>query len=177
MLVWFGFWAVQTGEQTVLMFRITSEVRLERLDRTLARNDADLARYQSTATTQPEGLVKNLQFQRDRTAEQRQEMLPTLQKLQLAHRILLITSNFIPKTGQTIDLLRRSLVSAAALPNEGGEEADNGRRHGPMADPEVQRRLRHSLDARSPSWIIGTSLGFEAVVLVLAAWIFCRRDY
>jgi len=29
----------------------------------------------------------------------------------------------------------------------------------------------------SPSSILGSSLGFELVVLACAAWIFCRRDY
>jgi hypothetical protein len=30
---------------------------------------------------------------------------------------------------------------------------------------------------RSMAWTISTSLAFEAVVLALAAWVFCRRDY
>ena len=30
---------------------------------------------------------------------------------------------------------------------------------------------------RSTLWIIGSSLLFEAAVLGVAAWIFCRRDY
>jgi hypothetical protein len=33
------------------------------------------------------------------------------------------------------------------------------------------------LNKRPIWWIVGTSLGFEAVVLAVAAWIFCRRDY
>jgi ABC-type transport system involved in multi-copper enzyme maturation permease subunit len=31
--------------------------------------------------------------------------------------------------------------------------------------------------ARSVPWIIGTSLGFELVILAWGAWVFCRRDY
>jgi ABC-type transport system involved in multi-copper enzyme maturation permease subunit len=31
--------------------------------------------------------------------------------------------------------------------------------------------------AKSPMYILGTSLGFEAIVLALGAWVFSRRDY
>ena len=31
--------------------------------------------------------------------------------------------------------------------------------------------------SRSLGWVVGTSLGFEAAVLALSAWIFCRRDF
>lgn len=30
---------------------------------------------------------------------------------------------------------------------------------------------------RTVGWIVGTSVTFELVILTLAAWIFCRRDY
>jgi hypothetical protein len=30
---------------------------------------------------------------------------------------------------------------------------------------------------RSLAWVLGTSLLFEAVVLALAGWLSCRRDY
>jgi ABC-type transport system involved in multi-copper enzyme maturation permease subunit len=42
---------------------------------------------------------------------------------------------------------------------------------------EDARQVTETLNTRPVSWVIGTSLGFEAVVLALAGWIFCRRDY
>jgi hypothetical protein len=33
------------------------------------------------------------------------------------------------------------------------------------------------MNHRTVAWIIGTSVAFEVVVLTLAVWIFCRRDY
>jgi hypothetical protein len=39
------------------------------------------------------------------------------------------------------------------------------------------RKLDELLRQRSAGWILGTSCGFEAVVLGLSAWLFCRRDY
>ena len=44
-------------------------------------------------------------------------------------------------------------------------------------DPDVQDELRVQLNARTAAGIIGSSVAFESVVLSLAAWIFCRRDF
>jgi hypothetical protein len=41
----------------------------------------------------------------------------------------------------------------------------------------VDKKLVESQDQRTATWTLGTSIGFEAVVLSLAAWLFCRRDY
>ncbi len=45
------------------------------------------------------------------------------------------------------------------------------------AQIEAQEEADRAARSRSIPWIIGTSLGFEAVILAVAAWIFCRRDY
>ena len=51
---------------------------------------------------------------------------------------------------------------------EGGAEQQAG------SDGEIRAEIR----SRSVGWVVGTSVGgFEVVVLGLAAWIFCRRDY
>jgi hypothetical protein len=46
-----------------------------------------------------------------------------------------------------------------------------------MHSTENERQLESVLRQRSVAWIVGTSLGFEVVVLALAAWIFSRRDF
>ena len=46
-----------------------------------------------------------------------------------------------------------------------------------LRDSEVLRESARVLRGNSTGWVIGTSLGFEAVVLGLACWVFCRRDY
>jgi ABC-type transport system involved in multi-copper enzyme maturation permease subunit len=43
--------------------------------------------------------------------------------------------------------------------------------------PETQRQIHQEITGRSIAWVVGTSLGFEAFVLAIAAWVFCRRDY
>jgi hypothetical protein len=147
----------------------------------IERNNADIARYQATTapTTNTASLIKNIEFQRDNTIEKRKEAAGTLQNLQRADTIASLVVAVLPKTSQTIDLLRRWMVDAAHLPgsrndNDNGERMDTGLNPG---DPEVQKRLRSDVDQVSASWILGTSLVFEVVILALAAWVFCRRDY
>ena len=59
--------------------------------------------------------------------------------------------------------------------NAGGGDRRGPRNRGNEA--EVQREMLEELRSRSVWWVVGTSLAFEAVVLLIAAWIFCRRDY
>jgi hypothetical protein len=46
-----------------------------------------------------------------------------------------------------------------------------------LRDSEVIRESARVLRGNSTGWVIGTSLAFEAAVLGLACWVFCRRDY
>jgi len=93
--------------------------------------------------------------------------------LQRWHRSSVALMAFLPKTGETVNLLDRCVVvgGKAGLSNGRlvaqvfGDRANGGE--------EVDRAMsRHS-----PWYVIGTSLGFEAVMLGLAAWRFCRRDF
>jgi hypothetical protein len=87
--------------------------------------------------------------------------------LETARRILGAINAVLPKTRETIALLQRWLIRLADLP----AAADDPRQQA------TQRELQEALYRHSPLWILGTSLGFEAVVLACAAWVFCRRDY
>ena len=43
--------------------------------------------------------------------------------------------------------------------------------------PEGDEAVDRAVERHSPWYVIGTSLGFEAVMLGLAALAFCRRDF
>jgi ABC-type multidrug transport system fused ATPase/permease subunit len=45
------------------------------------------------------------------------------------------------------------------------------------AQMEAQEEADRAARSRSIPWILGTSVAFEAIVLSIAAWVFCRRDY
>jgi hypothetical protein len=89
--------------------------------------------------------------------------------LNVAHSVFYGIKTVLPKTTDTIDLLERLLMKAAKLPQSGQPQE---RRM--MA---AQQELIDIVRGRSITWVVGTSLGFEAVVLCFAALIFCRRDY
>jgi len=89
--------------------------------------------------------------------------------LETAHNIVYGVKTVLPKTSETIGLLERTLMSMAELPQDFGQEND------PQA--RVGREMAQTIRSRSVAWVLGTSLGFELVVLSWAALIFCRRDF
>jgi hypothetical protein len=46
-----------------------------------------------------------------------------------------------------------------------------------MHTRETTRQVQQTMNARTVGWIVGSSIGFEAFVLALAAFIFSRRDF
>ena len=95
----------------------------------------------------------------------------TIRHLETAHRIAYGVKSVLPKTSETVALIERVMISTADLP---GAQDDGGDPNGEQA---ARREMTGELRSRSPWWIVGTSLGFEAVVLALASWVFCRRDF
>jgi ABC-type transport system involved in multi-copper enzyme maturation permease subunit len=103
-----------------------------------------------------------------------------LKWVRVVHRIAGQLHRVLPKMRETNNLLDRELISDNELFSEmhargevpppiGGVEP----RDMQTAIYEVQKAVR----SESPGYIIGSSLICEAVVVALAAWIFCRRDY
>lgn len=79
----------------------------------------------------------------------------------------------LPKTGETVNLIDRHVVvgGKTGFSNSGFIKILMG--VGSSPEESVDRAIaRHST-----LYIIGTSLVFEAVMLSLAAWTFCRRDF
>jgi ABC-type transport system involved in multi-copper enzyme maturation permease subunit len=109
---------------------------------------------------------------RDATADRSnspEEESNLLGNIEVAHNIVYAAKTVLPKTSETIGLLERNLIDLDELP-----VGPPGR---PPEFASAQRETEETLRSRSVWWIVGTSLGFEAVVLFWAALIFCRRDY
>lgn len=98
--------------------------------------------------------------------------------LRIAHRIVFGMKTVLPKTSETTALLSRYLLSEPPPPDEDVMEAprQNRRRERPFTRAD-EERMEAEIRQRPVSWVIGTSLLFEAAVLVIAGWVFCRRDY
>jgi hypothetical protein len=160
---WLGLWAVGTAERTLLMFKT---MRQHGVDFAGAQVDVN---NNTPKAQQPPNRPKSPPPERRPTeeAEAPKESAP----LNIAHNIVYGVKTVLPKTTETIELLERSLVRVADLPQQQPSNSEARRMQ------VAQRELIDVLRGRSIAWILGTSLGFEAVVLAWAALVFCRRDY
>ena len=82
-----------------------------------------------------------------------------------------------PKTAETIGLLERWLISLADLSGADQESDPLAAETGFGSNGAVQARTIELTRERPAWWVLGTSILFELVILALAAWKFCRRDY
>jgi ABC-type transport system involved in multi-copper enzyme maturation permease subunit len=183
LLFWFFVWALGTAENTLLMFKTMQQrgvdfaaVQAESRDnKVISKEKKEEEEAEAAAAAKPSSPEKEAQQQtKPKTVEKPESPPPDqpsgAQALDIAHRIVYAAKTLLPKTTETIALLERWLTKLAKLPQQPA---------GPQAArmQEAQFELVEILRARSVAWIIGTSLAFEALVLCLAAFIFCRRDY
>lgn len=125
-----------------------------------------------------EAVNPTLRRARDRLAESEQAIDTWTTWSQ---RVFLLKT-VLPKTQETIGLLERYLVpmdelkelmdrraDGAPIPDEEDVPA--------MADPRVSARVQEAYRGRTVTWVLGTSLLFEGIMLTLCCWIFARRDF
>lgn len=94
-----------------------------------------------------------------------------------ATRVYRIKS-LLPKTQETIGLLKRNLISDDELSMLAGNRRGKKNEDDPaMADPRVELKVEQVLRGRTTLWVIGTSLIFEAFLLGISLIIFVRRDF
>ncbi len=100
--------------------------------------------------------------------------------MELTHRRMKTTMAFLPKTRATAELFDRHIRTAAPYTfaeiiarSQSSSDDDYARNRGFFTS---QRNVENEL-AKPPLFILGTSLGFEAVILLLAYWRFATRDF
>ncbi len=196
LLVWFAVFIGNSAETGLLGFKRMQEQRLEAIDTRIQRQAMIVESSERRAAGQPENeqyadrLVQARtlaeQLQQERTGTERD-----LANIDKWHRITFAAKTALPKTGETIGLLERWLISAADLqptpaPSpEAIEMADADGAEEPPASmwdfqpdqAQLEADLQSELRGRSVAWIVGTSLLFELVLLSIAAWRFQRRDF
>jgi ABC-type transport system involved in multi-copper enzyme maturation permease subunit len=204
LIFWMLLAAMQTTETALLRAQIADHAMADRLDRQITFVQQELqdapatqpAAAASPATAPAPGPVSywtsnfiNM-FGRSQpmSRESLQDRLVRLQAQRATitnaydrpHEVVYLLDLPLPKTHETVELLERVLLSAARLPRGIAEEgaidpSGFGARRSDReyAGAEVDRELR----SRSAGWIVGSSLGFEFLVVGLGAWLFCRRDY
>ena len=202
LLFWFCLWGVQTTESFLLMASINSDVRAATLDRQIAETKEALANYsahpvaqtQSVTTTKPQGnglqasiqslsryfvhQHSDLEDRLDRLQTERNSITPALHT---AHSVAFTVVTLLPKTSGTTELLVRALTSKEDTEAADALEEDRDRRPNRRESPADRRAVAKAMQddesKRTASWFIGTSLGFEVVIVSFAAFVFCRRDY
>ncbi|MBL9141461.1 MAG: ABC transporter permease [Phycisphaerae bacterium] len=85
----------------------------------------------------------------------------------------------LPKTAETTSWLERRLVESVRLQRPASESEDSEVfRSQYVKRRELAETLRADAEARKGVlWVIGSSLGFEVVVLAVCVWLFRRRDF
>ncbi len=175
-LFWFFLFCLDRAEIGLLLFKTGAEREAVSRERRISYLDGRIAYLERQPPEQQEksqNIAEGWREERAQLVAARESR--AVRNLNIAHRITYGIKTVMPKTRETTELMNRKLLRPARTP-EGDEPLDDPRREGPVSDADIQK-LDQTMRSRSLWWVIGTSLGFEAVVLLLAAWVFCRRDY
>lgn len=184
-VAWLAFVGVDRADFLLLMAKTHARHVVDgRVPQLKAAESQAKAERRTLAATQPseEELAHANRLDRrwhDLETEQVQDT-KTLGTLTSLHKLTYNVKTLLPKTRETNDLLGRYLLTSDDL-----HEVDNSRRGRRRADAEAPTWMgvdafaetADAMRARPISWIIGTSLIFEAFILAWAARIFCRRDF
>jgi hypothetical protein len=188
LLAWFGIFAMNSVDGVLLQVGAQAEVRVERLERQESNLVGQLEIDDRNG--RPQNLDENGEPIQTPTERRLTSVREDLDEARIDSAAInrwqgrvVAARTVLPKTNETINLLRRWLIDLADLPDVNQQaaeleaESDTRREGAPGPDPEASMRAAEALDERSPWWIIGTSLGFEAVILLIAGWVFVRRDF
>lgn len=122
----------------------------------------------------------------------RKEKADTKDTAATFHRVFKGMMAVLPKTDETTELIQRSVMRPQDKLRQREEEIEKqveshlqlAEMLGKGAVPKevlrqqvVQNLAAQEARKKSAAYILGTSLAFEAVVLLLAGWLFVRRDY
>ncbi len=178
-----------------------SQQRIDRLESRLDKteNPSSFAEALSTSLNDTAGIRVRLEEEQSDSEDLRRTVATLGRWHKLVNGLLVV----LPKNQQTIGLLDRWIRAGTNTTLDQIFEPQTVGGKGKQFDPEdidstvenapedfdsnferqqqlqieAGKKQREKYDAQSPWFIIGTSLGFEAVLILLAGWIFTRRDY
>jgi hypothetical protein len=184
LLCWGFFSGTQFAEEWLLRSQMTTTALANHAQKQIRDANADIDRYKQSPLSDVMGI--KTAYANQRITEANAE-LPNYQRaahiVTVLHNVAAAVWLVVPKTRETSDLLDRYLLTddeAVDRPKPGmwdDQQASEDQREmfdvATEAKAEAVEEHRH----RSIPLIVGTSLAFEVVMVSLAAWIFCRRDY
>ena len=182
---WGAFWGVHKVEIESVKSMAAQDYLIDYYRGQIQQGDDQIAAAQSDPATNAVRL-ESLRDQRISDQRNLDSLLSGPAATRRFQRIVHGIKTVLPKTTETTDLTDRLLFQDAEISRADNQSAAwmfggmsqnrdfaaqlKASEHGKAV---IDLELRH----RSLAWIIGTSLLFEAVLLSLSAWIFCRRDY
>lgn len=176
--VWGIVLVVSLAEGGLLIWKISAEnpIPLKERDVEARMLEITQAKEKSNDPADFVRLEKRLEEAQTKLAEQREKS----EQLSKWYRIAYTAKTLLPKTGETKDLLERSVVNDREMEQmlNMAEDRDRGR-SGPFgaSDMRAVRQAEKIGKSRSLWWVIGTSLIFEALIVAWACRIFARRDF
>jgi hypothetical protein len=181
MLFWFSLWSIQTTEGMLKQYKVRFQVQMENEQRTIDRFDASLAALDASGDEGSAVARADIVRRRADAQAKYDAAREGYDQLDVWHDPAATLMTVLPKNGQTVALLSRWLkdprgFSISAM-MRGDMTGSNTGMLDSRTDVEWTRRLEAQLESVSPWYIIGTSLGFEGVILVIACVIFVRRDF
>lgn len=197
LLAWFFFFVLHLGDAGIILPQVTEiEIRRDRIVQQISdlekkkteqgapgaaaetpagKTDAQAEAPKDTKKELADTFAAELANLNTQRAAVEKELKPWL----LASRIAVGVKTIFPKTNETKDLLGRTLKTQAEIDKQ--KELERNVPNNPMFGNRDQRvvakKIEEKLRGRTVGWVLGTSLTFEALVLLLAGWIFCRRDF
>lgn len=179
------FWAflavVDRVEPAMLTFQNIYEAQSQAQQEQAAEADQALSRAQQNP--KQAAVLGALRQDSDSAHHEADDTAHTARVFKNIHAVIYGIKTVTPKTTDTIGLLERYIftneqeasLAAGVDPDRPNDRMDPGQ---PGAETMAgAKKTVQDLRSRSPWWIVGTSLVFEAVIVVWAMWIFCRRDY
>lgn len=194
LLFWFLCFGVNATEGIVLNGRESNAVLADSLETRIGKMEANTTKLlrqpldEGVEDTREPVTPAELDAANPKIAEFRQdlaEVRAAYRPWNTAAKTFVAVKTLLPKTSETVALIDRWLVDEMNLRDQRfDDDADSPNTSGPAftrlsgADRiKVQKRLEAIYKGRSVSWVIGTSLIFELLILGVAARIFVRRDF
>ncbi|MFT5423812.1 MAG: ABC-type transport system involved in multi-copper enzyme maturation permease subunit [Phycisphaerales bacterium] len=189
-LVWAAVFATNAADTILVQQRESVAVQIEDLQQSEA--NYTLLRDRSAEQVQTNGPDTALGKRYATAAIEQQANLSETQAKLITQQASLKTwtkwtsrlnyaRTILPKTGETTGLLNRYLMSreeVTRLMTQGsGVNSDADDDIPSFADPRATERAEEARRDRSVLWIVGTSLLFEGVMLLIATGLFVRRDF
>lgn len=194
-LVWFVLFLVNITDNILVQQHEGMKIQVTKLEERLELADEN-ARVMYIATQRREGNDLPDDYQatddekytvnvflpslRDRL-ENRKDMVESLAPWR---RGIYFAKTVLPKTSETIGLLGRYAMSKEDLDTlmemgDGRGKTTVNEETGEVnvAPQELSKASAEVFNNRSVAWVLGTSFGFEAVMLLIAGTMFARRDF